>query len=390
MIWKIALAVFLLISNNGCNARNNLFLHGGNVNDDDHPVLRRFVDAAGGIGEARIAVITMASEMAVENGEFYTQMFLEIGAADATWIPITMDNSADLADDPEIAAMIRSNTGVFFGGGDQGRIINGIIHPDGSDTLVFEAIRDVFAIGAVGGTSAGTACQSDGFAIAGGRSYEAWANPVCTSNDCGNTDDLSYYPSGLGFAYKIITDSHFGERVREGRLMKLMFEARNPQLYGIGVDESTALLIWDVVGTAGGVTIIDNFAADYDPIAPSAAGVRFTYLTEGDTASLVTGNIEIASWKTNLAGQELHDTALESNDIFSESSGTPGGEFRYVATQLFDSKVRSSTSVTHTKKPQFEVIMIKDANSAGFGGYSPTTSEFVISYANLRVDISAI
>ena len=57
---------------------------------------------------------------------------MDSGAAETTWIPITMDNVAETAEDEAIVEMILAQTGIFFGGGDQGRIITGLIRPDGS------------------------------------------------------------------------------------------------------------------------------------------------------------------------------------------------------------------------------------------------------------------
>jgi cyanophycinase-like exopeptidase len=63
--------------------------------------------------------------------------------------------------------------------------------------------------------------------------------------DDNRPDDLFYMEKGLGFAYKIIADSHFSERTREGRLIKLVLET-DKTLLGIGPDEGMALLIQNV------------------------------------------------------------------------------------------------------------------------------------------------
>jgi cyanophycinase len=85
-------------------------------------------------------------------------MFMNIyGAASATYIPVT--ETSNNADDPSVADLSREQTGFFFGGGDQLRIVTAL-RPDGRDTLVLTAVKDMLKGGAVvGGTSAGTACQ---------------------------------------------------------------------------------------------------------------------------------------------------------------------------------------------------------------------------------------
>ena len=85
-------------------------------------------------------------------------MFVNVyGAASATFIPVT-ENSNN-ADDPAVADLARQQTGFFFGGGDQLRILTAL-RPNGRDTLVLTALRDKLKAGAmIGGSSAGTACQ---------------------------------------------------------------------------------------------------------------------------------------------------------------------------------------------------------------------------------------
>jgi cyanophycinase len=78
------------------------------------------------------------------------------GAASATYIPIT--ETSNNADDPALADIVREQTGFFFGGGDQLRILNAL-RPAGRETLVLAAVTEMLKAGAtVGGTSAGAAC----------------------------------------------------------------------------------------------------------------------------------------------------------------------------------------------------------------------------------------
>lgn len=85
-------------------------------------------------------------------------MFVRVyGAASATYIPVTETSSN--GDDPTVADLVKQQTGFFFGGGDQLRILKAL-RPNGRETLVLNAVKEMLTAGAVvGGTSAGTACQ---------------------------------------------------------------------------------------------------------------------------------------------------------------------------------------------------------------------------------------
>ena len=77
----------------------------------------------GGIGNARIGVITAASADPEDSAEFYTQIFLDYGASETYWIPVhEANNGANM--DPDVVARTQEMTGFFIGGGDQLRIIN--------------------------------------------------------------------------------------------------------------------------------------------------------------------------------------------------------------------------------------------------------------------------
>jgi cyanophycinase len=84
-------------------------------------------------------------------------MFAKYYGANTTWIPVTA-NSGN-GNDPFVADVVRKQTGFFFEGGDQMRLANAL-RPEGKDTLVLQAVKEVLRNGGmVGGLSAGTACQ---------------------------------------------------------------------------------------------------------------------------------------------------------------------------------------------------------------------------------------
>ena len=114
-------------------------------------------DSQGGPGVAEIGVFCTASADPEGSAAYYIDMFVNVyGAANATYIPVT--ETSNNADDPALAELVSQQTGIFFGGGDQLRIMVAL-RPEGRDTLVLTAVKDLLRKGAVvGGTSAGAAC----------------------------------------------------------------------------------------------------------------------------------------------------------------------------------------------------------------------------------------
>ena len=213
-------------------AKGHLLLIGGG--DKPPEVMRKFVELAGGKDAPIVAIPTASSEP--DAAEYYEKLFRDdLGCADA--VSLRIKSKAD-AQRPDFAALARKARGVFFGGGDQVRIVNALL-----GTPVGDAIAAAFAGGAVvGGTSAGTACQSERMLTGEGdftqvrtRSVELW--------------------DGLGFLPKdVVVDQHFIRRQRENRLLSVVLE--NPGLLGVGVDEETAIWVrpdgtFQVLGRSG-------------------------------------------------------------------------------------------------------------------------------------------
>ncbi len=196
--------------------RGNLVLIGGGEKPPE--AMRKFVELAGGLNALIVAIPTASKEP--DTGSYYVKLFKEeYGCTDVVALEIKSKADAMRADYAELAARAG---GVFFGGGDQIRITNALL-----DTAVGRAVAGAFARGAaIGGTSAGTACQSDpmitgegNFKVIAARSVELWR--------------------GFGFLPGIVVDQHFIARQRSNRLISVILE--HPDLLGVGIDEDTAV-----------------------------------------------------------------------------------------------------------------------------------------------------
>ena len=213
-------------------AKGHLVLIGGGEKPPE--VMRKFVELAGGKDAPIVMIPTASSEP--DAASYYEKLFREEhGCTNAVSLDIRKKADAQRADWTDLARKAR---GIFFGGGDQIRITNALL-----GTPVGDAIAAAFASGAVvGGTSAGTACQSErmitgegSFSQVATRSVELWTG-------------LGFLPPG------VVVDQHFIRRQRQNRLLSVILE--NPDLLGVGVDEETAIWVrpdgtFQVLGRSG-------------------------------------------------------------------------------------------------------------------------------------------
>jgi cyanophycinase len=264
-------------------AGGTLFIVGGGTQPPE--MVRRFVELAGGPGRARIAVLPMASEAAAESGAEKAEQLRGLGA-DAFVLNLTRAQ----AETDSAAALLEGATGVWFNGGDQARLA-----PVLRGTPVLAAIRRRWSGGAVvGGTSAGAAVMSDSMLT--GNQRKAGEDTVGYHGD--------EYPRiarrtievvpGLGFLPGTVVDQHFLRRERHNRLLAVVLE--RPALLGVGIDESTALVVradgrWSVEGESA-VLVVDAREASVSGAGEArlgAAGVRLHLLPAGSAFDPRTG-----------------------------------------------------------------------------------------------------
>jgi cyanophycinase len=221
------------------NAGGALVLMGGAVEPHNASFQNflRIADARDGGG---VVGLTTASAEPAAAARAWTADFQRVGARNVRF-PLFGD-ACDGAD-REIAAMVADARAVFLGGGDQVKLVAAL-----GGSLTLAAIKELYQRGGVVcGTSAGAAALSE-LTMAGGEVDEE-----------GNLVE-QYIGPGLGLlGFETIIDTHFQQRRRLQRLFVVV--AQNRQLFGLGIDEDTALVvrghIGEVIG-AGGVTFVDG------------------------------------------------------------------------------------------------------------------------------------
>lgn len=202
-------------------------LAGGGTDQPD--AFKWMIDRAGG-GDI---VIIRAS-----GGDAYNKWIYELGGVDSVETIIFNDRSA--ASDPFVLERLRKAEAVFIAGGDQSRYVN-----YWKGTPVEDALHALITRGGpIGGTSAGLAILAEfGFGAREGGLTSKEALPDCFAKSVVLDRDFLSLPH----LEHLITDTHFVERDRLGRLLVFLARiqkdgwSRAPR--AIAVDRETAVLV---------------------------------------------------------------------------------------------------------------------------------------------------
>lgn len=264
-----------------------LVIVGGALSPDNEVVYRSVLE--GRLGEGPLCVLPTASAEPAESMATAVERLDRWGGAGTATGVLISEDAPERADDPDIAALLRSCAGFYFTGGSQTRIVATFL-PEGRTTPAREALMARWREGAVvAGSSAGAAMMG-GRMIAGGSSLDAFEVGVGEG-----TDGVGVGP-GMGFFEQGWLDQHFLARGRWGRLLMAALRAP-PYSIGYGIDENTALVVEGgqarVVG-ASGVVVIDARAARGDEVID---GVTLELLGRGDRIDLESLEVTAAADK---------------------------------------------------------------------------------------------
>ncbi|MGZ3768761.1 MAG: cyanophycinase [Bdellovibrio sp.] len=228
---------------------------------------------------SKMVIITAASDHPMENWHEYKQAFKDLGVKSFAHVHLNQPEDAHQLNLKEIFENAKT---VFFSGGDQLRLTSRI-----GGTAVIENVLAVFA---KGGTLAGT---SAGASVMGEIMLVGGENEV--SHKVGNW----MMAPGLKFVENVIIDQHFAQRGRIGRLLGAV--ALNPGILGIGIDESTAIIVenekFRILGD-NAVYILDGSEVTYTNIAEASEektmslhDVKLHVLAESEEFDLITRKI---------------------------------------------------------------------------------------------------
>ena len=207
-------------------AQGSLFIIGGGSRPPE--LVRRMITESALDRKGYAVILPMASAEPDSAIIWSGEQFLEQGISRLTGFNLQPGV-------PATASQLDSIAGaglIYISGGDQNRFMEIVL-----DTPVMDAIHKAWMGGAmIAGTSAGAAVMSEKMITGDERRYPDYQSTFRTIEA-----DNIVIGRGLGLVRTAIIDQHFVWRSRHNRLISAVIEF--PDLAGIGIDESTAILV---------------------------------------------------------------------------------------------------------------------------------------------------
>ncbi|MFZ6800491.1 cyanophycinase [Undibacterium sp. Di24W] len=306
--------------------------------------------------------------------------------------------------------------GIFFTGGNQTRHLESFItkqamYSVSSSDGVSEQLRLLrkqYAEGrlVVAGSSAGDAVQSGGQwrgrpvpMIGGGDSVKVLRHGYGQIDgpepEAPGAKGSFAKNGGLGFFRFGVLDSHFSQRAREARLVRLVADSGVD--YGFGVDENTALVVhasaadgshhMRVVG-AGGVFVVDARQAKLQSEKLAAfkiENIMIHYLNQGDSLTMTqAGDLQVQlSSDSKKSSQPMMKQAITAERI------QDSGSFRFLkliqkmGEDGADKGIGSTGREQNSDASEFALTIRRTSDSE-----LRINTEGNLSYARLRLDIA--
>ena len=230
-----------------------LLMGGGDRNDD---ALRWFMQKA---GNGHIVILR-----ASQGGEIGEEFFHRIGGIASVETFVFKDRQA--ASDPRILKALQHADGIFIAGGDQSRYVR-----YWRGTPIARALdAHVRAGKPLGGTSAGLAILGE--YLYGAMDGGSLVSPAALADPLGDANTIETGFLDLALLKGVVTDTHFSERARLGRLVAFLAKSEDMAgraLIGLGVDEDAAVAVegdgtgrvYATAAGAGATVVRGGFAA---------------------------------------------------------------------------------------------------------------------------------
>ena len=273
---KIFLLLIFTIGSFLLKAQNkgSLFIIGGGNRSDE--LMQKMLQTANLKSTDYIIVLPMASEVPDVGFETLSTQLKKLDNR-----PIRNFNFSkhDVNDKKWIDSLANAKL-IYILGGDQNRFMNVVLN-----TPVYDAIHKAYRTGStIAGTSAGAAVMSK-YMITGKQLldtvYKETFNKLWDKN--------IEFSKGMGLLENTIIDQHFLKRNRYNRLISAL--AAHPDMVGVGIDESTAIIVKGSKATIAGESQVIRIAnlqnlKSTDKGLLKFSKAEFGIFTEGDVIDI--------------------------------------------------------------------------------------------------------
>ncbi len=246
--------------------KGSLVLAGGGFIGAD--ITNTFINLAGGKDAAIVVIPTAGGEDSYDHNVWFAKQLREYGC---TKVTVLHTYNRTVADSDKFTLSLKEATGVWFSGGRQWRLVDAY-----ADTKTEKAVWEVLKKdGVIGGTSAGATIQG---------SYLARGDTMTNQIMMGDHEE------GLALIKNIAVDQHVLARNRQFDMFEII--KNRPELLGIGLDESTAIVVkqntFEVIGDSKVLIYDGNFwSRDQNDIQnPPETEQLFYFLQKGDKYDL--------------------------------------------------------------------------------------------------------
>jgi cyanophycinase len=288
----VALTAFVLITSIKSYAQSNpvqtvgpekgalVIVGGGKVGPE---IWDRFIQLAGGKEKANIIVVPTAGDDSsiAKDGDRTVKTLKGLGIQNVTLLHTREPKDANKE---SFIAPLKKATAVWFDGGRQWRIADAFLN-----TLAHKEFNAILNRGGViGGTSAGASILGS-FLLRGDTK--------------GNTTLIGDHTEGLDFIHGVTIDQHILRRNRQFDLIEVI--KTHPELLGIGIDESTAVVVqqnaFEVIGASYAAVYYDTQIAgtQKSPTGDFVTTGPFYFLGKGQKFDLKERRIIAASTQSN-------------------------------------------------------------------------------------------
>jgi len=237
-----------------------LFIIGGGSRPE--AMVQRMIDESGVDTEGYAIVLTMSGFDPDTSGFYGEQQFRELGIENIA----SYDFGREDEFSEESQMMLEEASLIYITGGSQSRFMNAVRNEPRIET----SLRSAYENGAlIAGTSAGAAVMSRIMITGDQINY-----PEYTSTFYNLEKNNMVTAEGLGLIEGVIIDQHFVKRARNNRLITAVIEF--PDQTGIGIDESTAILIRNNRAEVVGVSqvLVYRNQSDYSAVFEGKLGAR--------------------------------------------------------------------------------------------------------------------